>query len=306
MKTVIGEGACFGFGGTNARIGDCGLGDVVNFRSVSTPQNPSDFFAWLATQALEAADNGAQWVVAGFPGPVSPDGKLIGPMANVPGMKEDQFDLAEELSQADSAAGRLVEEGFSIVAVNDGELAAQAAAARFGQHVDGSYAKVAALILGTGVGSGVVTQDTPVSDVYRADKSNPTEIGHYMLSDDPFDTIENTVSGPALLRQYGKSPEDLNSKHPAWDKIEGFIGRLALQLGLGYGVELVVPTGGIGAGASEKYRLGLRELLENIATYGNATQQLFLPDVRLVHPTEAQVFELFGAEGVMRDFTTRP
>lgn len=295
-------GVVLGFGGTNARVGVCFDGDVEGFTSVSTPENPRQFFGWMARQVLRAADDGNSWIVAGYPGPVSADGQLVGPMPNVPGLAKEQYDLSEELAAADPAVGRLLQEQFTLIAVNDGELAAQAAAARVGQY---GFNRTAALIIGTGVGAGVVDRDQTYTNVCRADRSNPTEIGHILLSSDPQDTFENRISGTALARTYGKDARELPADHSAWKQVGESTGRLATILGIMNGVELVVPCGGVGAGASDNYGPHLRDMLDACRKYGNGAQKLFLPQIIPVPRADAQVFEMFGGEGVMRDFSTR-
>lgn len=303
MGSVVAEsGIVLGFGGTNARLGVCHDGDVEGFTSISTPEHPREFFGWMARQILGAADNGNSWLVAGFPGPVSPNGNLVGPMANVRGLAKEQYDLAKQMAAADPAAGRLLQDKFTLIAVNDGELAAQAAADRVGKY---GYDRTAALILGTGVGGGIVDRDHTFDNVCRADRSNPTEIGHILLSGDPLDTFENAVSGPALARTYGKDARELPSSHPAWKKVGESVGRMATILGVMNGAGLVVPCGGVGAGGSDSYSTHLRSMIDTYREYGNGTQKLFLPEIVPVPQADAQIFELFGAEGVMRDFTTR-
>ncbi len=301
-SVAIEAGVVLGFGGTNARRGICHDGDLESFTSVATPARPREFFGWMARQVLGASAKGNGWLVAGFPGPVSPDGRLVGPMANVPGLAKEQYDLAEELAAADPAAGRLLQEGFTLVAVNDGELAAQAAAARIGKY---GFSRTAALILGTGVGGGIVDRDHTYDNVCRTDRSNPIEIGHIILSADPVDTFENAVSGPALTRTYGKDARELPPNHPAWKRVGESVGRLSTILGLMNGVELVVPCGGIGAGASDNYGPHLRDMIDTYREYGNGPQKLFLPEIVPVPQADAQVFEMFGGEGVIRDFATR-
>ncbi len=303
MNTVpVEAGIVLGFGGTNARVGNAVEGDISGFTSVSTPDQPGEFFGWMARQVLSAADDGSNWLVGGFPGPVSPDGQLVGPMANVAGLANERYDLVAELAAADPAVRRLLDEDFTLIAVNDGELAAQAAASRVGAH---QYDRVAALILGSGVGSGIVDRDSAYANVYRADRRNPLEIGHVVLSADPYDSVENAVSGRALERIYGMDARDLPADHPAWKRVGETAGQLATMLGLMNGVELVVPTGGVGAGASEKYVAHLRRMIEAYGQHCNATQRLLLPAIDLVPSSESQIFEMYGGEGVMRDFSTR-
>ncbi len=300
-EITLDPGVVLGVGGTNARFGIGQDGDISNFHSMETPDNPAEFFKWMSRQALNAADNGLGWLVAGLPGPVSPDGVMIGPMENVPGLATEQYCLTDELVDSDPAFGRLLDDGFVLVAVNDGELAAQAAAARIGEH---RFGKTAALILGTGVGAGVTVKDSAYSNVHRADKTNPFEIGHAPLSLDPDDTFENQVSGPALAKEYGVEAQDIPSGHPAWERVSNAVARMAITLGVMNGVELVVPCGGVGSGASEKFFPQLRAQLADYRKVANETQKLFLPQIIPVPSSDAQVFELFGGEGVMRDFKT--
>lgn len=297
----IESGVVLGFGGTNARYGVSQEGDITGFQSVPTPEHQEEFFGWMARQVLSAADGGHSWLVAGFPGPVTADGKLVGPMQNIEGLSVKQHDLRQELNKSDPAIGRLIEEGFSIVAVNDGTLAAQAAALRVGQ---GGYDRVAALIVGTGVGAGVVVKDPDTPSVFRVN-SDPLEIGNVVLSADPIDTFENYVSGPALERDYELNPMDMPSDHPAWERVGVTVGQMATLLGVMGAVELVVPCGGIGSGASEKYWPHLRKMLKTYVAYGNETQKLLFPEVNPIAAEDTQIFELFGGEGVMRDFRSR-
>lgn len=302
MSSIANEtGIVLGFGGSNARVGTAELSDITKFESVPTPDQPKEFFGWMARQTLNAADQGAQWLVAGFPGLVTPDGKLVGPMVNVSGLAKKQYDLPKELNAADPAIGRLLETGFPLIAVNDGELAAQAAAAKVG---DANTNRAAAIILGTGVGTGIVERDPTHDVVYRADRS-PNEIGHLILSNDPKHTIENTVSGTALEHTYKERPEDLPADHPAWEKVGGEVGRMTMLLGLMNGVDLVVPCGGVGGGASNKYTPHLRAFMEACRKYGNEAQIQCAPKIIPVSPSNAQIFELFGGQGVIRDFATR-
>jgi len=70
------------------------------------------------------------------------------------------------------------------------------------------------------------------------------------------------------------------------------------------GVELVVPTGGVGAGASDKYGPHLTAFIERYLEVANAPQRKFMPKIVLVPSDEAAHFEMYGAEGVMRDHVT--
>lgn len=294
-------GTCLGIGGTNARLGVIDNGDLIHSAAIATPDNPSEVAAWMGRQLLDASDRGEGWLVAGHPGPVSQDGRLVGPLANVPSMRTRQFDLAAEMTAWDPAVGRLLDEGFIFMNVNDGELAAQAVARRIADKED----KVAALIIGTGVGAGIVQRDTEMTDIFRPDRSCPAEIGHLFTGYDPRQTYETTISGPALMRRYGVDPRELPANHSAWLKVGEKAGQLVMTLGLMQGVQLVVPTGGVGAGSSDKYKRHLDELLRNVERDGNGAQNLFLPNVVTIPPQEAQTFELHGAVSVMRDVLSR-
>jgi predicted NBD/HSP70 family sugar kinase len=279
----------------------CENGDITGFESVVTPTEPEEFFDWMARKLLDASHEGRQWLVTGFPGPVSPDGNEVGPLVNVAGMREERYDLRERLTDADPEVERVLDQGFTLLAVNDGTLAAQAAASRIGLH---RYDKTGALIVGTGVGAGVVERDPDYTDVHRPDTKNPLEIGHLMLDHSPGNTFESRYSGPGMEREYGVSPEDLPADHHAWPAEGTAISRLALTLGLMNGVELVVPTGGVGAGASDKLEPHVRASISSIGELGNGPQKMFAPDVMFVPPGESGEFELYGAEGVMRDHMT--
>lgn len=299
--TNIESGVCIGIGGTNARRAVCINGDIEGFNSVETPRVPSEFFNWMARQVLTASDAGHGWMVAGYPGPVSPDGKIVGPLTNVAGMKKKGgYDFRKELVAVDSAVEGVLDNGFVIVNVNDGPLAAQAVAARFAAP---GHKKVSALIIGTGIGAGVVERDPKQEAIFRVDK-NPGEIGHLPDGEDPHSRFEDRFSGPGLEKTYGRDPRELEPSHPAWHEVGVAAGRLTMTLGLMNGVHLVVPTGGVGAGASDKLAPHLDDYMLKMERYGNGPQTQFMPDVMYVPPSEAQAFEMFGAEGVMRDYYT--
>ncbi|HSD55810.1 MAG TPA: hypothetical protein VLA92_01515 [Candidatus Saccharimonadales bacterium] len=46
-------------------------------------------------------------------------------------------------------------------------------------------------------------------------------------------------------------------------------------------------------------------MLASYREFGNGPQQRFVPEVVPVPASDAQIFELFGAEGIMRDHLTR-
>lgn len=296
----IGPGVCIAFGGSNARFAHCRGGDILGFRSEPTPDNPEEFFSWMARGVLDSAEAGNKWLVAGFPGPVSADGTQVGPMANVDGMSKQQYDLRQQLMNADPEVEDVLEQGFTMLAVNDGTLAAQAAARVIGE---GKFGRVAALIVGTGIGTGLAVRDNS-ANVYRVDP-DPLEIGHLSLNGNPSDTFESRYSGPGMEKRYGYNPKDMGPDHPAWREEGRVIGELVLTLGLMKGAELVVPTGGVGAGASDNFRYHIERFIAAVGDMGNATQQDLMPEVLYVPPVRHMEFEMFGAHGVMQDFVTR-
>lgn len=299
VEVQVAPGYCLAFGGTNAREASCADGDIMGFNSVRTPTEPDLFFSWMARKLLDASHAGNAWLVAGFPGPVSPDGTIVGPLENVSGMRKEEYDLRRRLTAADPEVERVLEQGFVLLAVNDGTLAAQAAADRIGEH---KFGKTGVLIFGTGVGAGVVKKDPRYANVHRADTENPFELGHQMLSGNPGDTLETRYSGPGIKRRFGFDPRYLPATHPAWKEQGEVIAAQAVALGVMNSVGLVVPTGGVGAGASDKYAPHLSRVMGLIPTHGSAPQRKFAPVVRLVPPKETDSFEMSGAEGVMRDY----
>lgn len=302
----IGQGTTLGWGASNARMADVNhAGLVVPSWTVQTPKTPREFFDLMEREVIASSERGNQWVVAGFPGLVSVDGRRIGPMENISGLS-DQYDLVTGLSERSEEARELLSEGFQVRAVNDGELAAQAAA----HHVsEGKHDSVAAFIVGTGVGTGIVRKDLSISGtaVYRGDAKNPAEIGHIWLSDDPTDTLERAIQGSALRRKTGMNPKDIPSDHPIWEDFAVLVGRGIMTLAVMHGPKLVVPTGGVGAGASDKYKdLLLKNMtrLDHVADLPKP-QKVLKPEIGFVDPRNSHEFELHGGPGVMLDFVTR-
>ncbi|HUD06250.1 MAG TPA: hypothetical protein VMR18_05050 [Candidatus Saccharimonadales bacterium] len=304
----VGSGVCLGFGGSNTRYAVCEGGEITDFEVIDTPQTPNEFFGWVATHIVEAAEAGNKWLVAGYPGPVNADGTKVGPMVNVPGLADEEYHVFKEVLRARPEIRGHIEEGFSLVNVHDGSLAAHAASIIFGENKPN---RVAALIVGTGVGAGIVDRDPRFQEVFRADHTQPLELGHFFLSAIPSDTPENNISGPALERKYGIPAPDLPPGHQAWREVGVGVGQLATILGFVCGAELVVPCGGVGAGGSEKYQDVVIEMLlgrtpaNTTQTLANATQELLMPRVMFVPPSMGPSFELYGAEGVMGDVYTR-
>lgn len=291
-------GVCIAFGGTNARSASCVDNDIVGMTSEPTPVKHDEFMGWTARKLLNAAHGGAEWAVIGLPGPVTRDGQCIGPFENVVALKDRNYNLMAELTEADPAVSRIADEGFKVFCVNDGELAAHAAATKVSK---GLHDVVGAFILGTGVGAGIVRRHG--SSIYRAD-SLPYEIGHIPNSKDDFTTIEDSVSGTAITKRTGKSPEVLPPQHKIWEDVGQSIGHAAIMLSMLVGTELIVTTGGVGSGAYDKYSPHLQRWLDNYIKSSIQTQREYLPVILPVSADETQVFELYGAFGVAADFAS--
>lgn len=291
------QGICVALGGTNARTATLRNGEIYRFSSDPTPDKPDELFRKMVRQLLLRADDGSEWAVVSVPGPVrEADGQYtIGPCVNIGGLDEG-YDLNTALGKADPAFNRLIEDGFRIVAVNDGDLAAHAVAER---HSKPEERSVGALIVGTGVGFGAAERIAPHASVFRTIKL-PLEIGHTVLSPTGMVTLENTISGDAIERTYGISTKDMEATHPVWREVGRYIGMAAFNLGALLGIELIVPTGGVGIGASDHLKPHLEEFMAEFAKQANSTQSLFIPRIAAAPPNEAQIFELYGAVSIAR------
>ena len=302
QELATADGYCLALGGSHAREGWVRGDAITGFQSERTQATPDLFFAWMADRLLHAHAGGAEWGVIGLPGPVEAKAEttFIGPFANLAGLKR-AYDIQAELTKANPACTRLFGEGFRLIATNDGNLAAHAAATRFGE----GYDRVGALINGTGIGFGAVIRSKARPDLFET-LPLPLEIGHVPLAEnDPSVTYETTISGTALGARAsapGKpvKAEDLPADHPLWEEVGKRQGHIAVLLSLLIGLELMVPTGGVGVGAAAKYRQYLDEYLMAIKTGDHATQQHFLPKIAYVPLQEAHTFELHGARSVLR------
>lgn len=312
----VGPGVCLGFGGTNARVANCINGGIEGFDKEATATRPQQFFKWMSGRILEAAHGGNEWVVAGFPGPVSSDGQLIGPMQNVKGMARRQFNLVERLTAADPAVGDILAEGFKLIAVNDGTLSAHAAAKLVSKYKDES---IASLIFGTGIGTGVVEKDAEFEEVYRVDTRHSFEAGHipgfvsHAVTDkkwaNKYTSYEQWAAGPMLKDRYkGVDPADIPFNSQAWRDVSVTAVRIASTFGLLFDVDLLVPCGGVGAGAAHKYgRLLKAEVAEFMrlakaeGKNGNKVKQDKFPKIVPAPKELVDEFEMYGADGVMRE-----
>lgn len=305
MAEVLEPGAILAFGGTNARVANYEAGDILNFDHRSTPNRPDRLFKWSARQLLDAAYDGKKWMVVGVPGPVGLDNDTIGPMSNVQGFAKRQFSLYERLRQADPATVDLLDGDFDLVVVNDGTLSAHAAASTLSNE---RHKRVAALIFGTGIGAGVVDRDSKDPELFHADLSRPYETGHKIARIGDFTSFEQLYAGPSLEERHGyASAADIPIGHRAWQEVAGAIFKLSTDLGQDNGVDLVVVCGGVGGGGSTKYGSALKGLLDNFIIADdkdvNKVRKNLLPDIIPIKGGDYhKQFEMYGAEGVMRDY----
>lgn len=302
MKDMkLAKGVALGIGGTNARSALCLEGNISDFQSQPTPRTKDKFFVWIAEQIVQSAQKGARWAVIGIPGPaIEREGHyIIGPLHNLPGMAEKSYALEEELVNAHPDMKHVLDSGFAIIAVNDGILAAYAAAQIYGED-DGRerHYTIASFIIGTGVG-GAVVRRIKDSRVFRPSKSL-FEIGHIPLPHDATATFEQMISGPALERRYGMNPRDFPADHEAWKEVGHYVGQLIMMASLIAGADLVVACGGVGSNYYPHYQPHLDAYLKQYKKSNNAVQRLAVPTMVAVPQERAQTFEMHGAEGLMK------
>ena len=299
LNKSIGKGLCLGIGGTNARVAFCENGDVNGLAMEKTPAESKKFFAWMADEIINAAEDGAKWVVIGVPGIVNEvgDKHSVGPLVNVPGLSDRSHVLEDELALARSEIRTLMQQGFTIKTVNDGLLAAYAAAGLYANHDSKRRSTVASFIIGTGVG-GAIVRRVKDSDIFKPDEGL-FEIGHLPLLDDHESTFETTISGPGIHKRHGIKPEEIDPDHQAWHEVGSYMGQLIMMMALIAGVEVVVACGGVGSNSYAHYKPHLDEYLTKFKNSSNAIHRLTVPVVVSVPPEDSQIFEARGAEGLM-------
>lgn len=295
----IAKGMCLGIGGTNARVALCYDGQVEGFKARPTPRESTEFFRWVAEQLLDGYKNGARWAVIGVPGPAIErhDKHIIGPLHNLPGLADQSYILEDQLVAVNPQVKELLDEGFTLAAVNDGTLAAFASAELYGKNGE-TYYTIASFIIGTGVGGSLVRR-VHDSDIFRPSKSL-FEIGHIPLPHDASSTFERTISGPALEKHYGKNPRDFGPDHEAWKEVGNYVGQLIMMASLVAGADLVVACGGVGSNYYEYYRPHLEAYLEQYKNSANAVHRLAVPKMVAVPHDLSHTFEMHGAEGLMK------
>jgi predicted NBD/HSP70 family sugar kinase len=313
----VGEGLAFGVGASNYRTAVCDAeGNIENTFITPTPRTPEEFFAQTTRQTLNAAHDGARWAVLGVPGPVKvqshPDGLVYQNfrVTNIPALhRREGFDPTEEMVKADPAILELLhDQEFNFLTVNDGDLAAQAAAHLYGRpnFDDEYYETIADLINGTGTGGALVRRDTrfPNDNLFHPDPGL-WEIGHSPISLlFPSRTYERTVSGPAVSNHLGIPAEELTADDPVFEEVAHGIGRLVLDFGIYGGADLVVVSGGFAIGTQEYYKENLKRLLDRFANSHNPMADK-VPDVKFVSPEMADTYELHGARGAILSHLTR-
>lgn len=288
-------------GGTNARVALCRDGRIDDFAVESTPAESEEFFRWMSDKMVQGAAKGAVWTVIGVPGIVEQTKKeqMVGPLPNVPGLADKSHALKLELTAANPYMAGLLQGGFPVVAVNDGLLAAFAAAEQFGDYRGRRYNSIAYVIVGTGVGAAVVRRQR--DGTFRPSEG-PFEIGHTPLAHDLDETFETAISGPNLHRKHGVKAEHLPREHQAWEEVGQHLGQMIMKLGMVGGADLVVIGGGVGSYAYLHYYPYLEAYLEKFRDSANAVQRRAVPKVIAVSPEDTQTFEMYGAEGVMRHY----
>lgn len=313
----VGEGIAFGIGKTNYRVGQSHEGgEIGEVTIVPTPRTPEEFFALTVRNLLVAAHNGAEWAVMGVPGPVktttNPNGQVhqnfrVTQIKALSGRRG--LDPVAEMVKADSASEELFgSDSFNFLTVNDGDLAAQAAAHFYGpSNFDREhYDVIADLINGSGTGGAVVRRDTrfPDANLFHPD-SGLWEVGHLPISlAFPSRTLERTISGPAVEAHLGKPTHHLEAKDEIFKEVAQGMGSGILNLAINAGAELVVISGGFAVNTQGDYKDELDRILTDFANSYNPMSDK-VPEIRFVEPKICDDYELHGARGAMQSFLTR-
>jgi hypothetical protein len=90
--------------------------------------------------------------------------------------------------------------------------------------------------------------------------------------------------------------------HEAWREVGEHIAQMVMIIGIVGGADLVVTCGGVGSNSYEHYRPYLEESLDGFRNSPHPIHRVAIPDVKTVSPEDSQIFELRGAEGVMRHY----
>jgi hypothetical protein len=307
----VGEGLALGVGESTYRFAMVGSDASVEAtqRPIDTPRTPGEFFHTTARWVLDAAQNGAEWGVLGVPGPVSvevnPDDSITQRMhlTNIPDLNPPEgFDPIAEMTNADPAVEELLDSGFTFLTVNDGDLAALAAAKLYGK----GYEVVGDVINGRGTGGAIARRDLrfPHKDLFHPDPGL-WEVGHTPASFDfPSQTPEAMISGLGIEKRFGKPANELALDDPVFKEVAHGIGHRVIELAILGSAELVVISGGIGIKAQHGYRQELHRVLNEFRRSRNPMADR-VPMIKVPPKRMADTYELHGARGAMVSHLTR-
>jgi predicted NBD/HSP70 family sugar kinase len=303
-RVSLDQGVGFGIGGTNFRTAIYRGGELEGFACLPTPAAPEAFYRTIVRRLLQATEEGATYAVVGVPGTVEDEiddeghpRQRLAEMPNIPGLARGSSYPMVEMTKADPAISRYVEEGFEVLFTNDGNLAVQAAAEKLAS----GESVLADIIVGTGVGGAVAKRDKRFPGrLYHADPA-PLELGHNIRDAmQPLVTDEDEISGPAIESRFKIKPEDLPSTHPAAVCIAARLAVITANLGMNAGAELVVYSGGVNVGAQESIESPLKTLLDTIRNSDNKRAGL-VPEKLLFVPSDMQdEYELYGTRRAMQ------
>ena len=127
------------------------------------------------------------------------------------------------------------------------------------------------ITVGTGIGGGALVNGQPIHGLIHP------EMGHLRIprdhTRDPFpgscpfhgDCLEGLASGTALKARWGKSAQELDPKHPAWDLEADYLGLGVANIILTLSPEVVILGGGVMKVPTliEKVRERVRSLLND-------------------------------------------
>lgn len=313
----LGAGYCIGVGATHYRPAEIDTaGNPIDNGKLPTPDTSTEFFFETGQLILKAHERGAEYMVIGVPGPVwdvpGSDGHESQRFraTNIKALSDPSgFDAVAEISATDPAVKRLLaSRDFRLLMVNDGDLAAQAAASRYGISPDGkSYNAIANLINGSGIGAAVVRRDPDVGNgsLFHPD-SGLWELGHLPWSSGlPSVTHETLFSGNALGSRTGRPITELDqSGHVIWQEVAHGMASLVLNLALSSGAELVVISGGNAIKAQRHIKPPLQTILDEFAASTNPMADK-TPKVQFVPRKLEDTYELYGARGAMQSHVAR-
>ncbi len=317
----IGDVGVIAYGGTHARHGiNYATGKLGDFEIEKTPKDKDGFIGWLSEKSLEMYfDGGIHDIFVGFPGPTHDRGSQteIGPMVNVPFLKDTTMMLEKELRDWDPLMRQALDSGnLNLVAAKDGYMHAAAAAHFHGQKETPEglvyYDSIGGYIGGTGIGGGVVdkmqgqfyrrTEEDVTRPIYNS-RAGLREWGHLQAGakDDFEDTYESRYSGPALNdnHDFGLSASEAGElpDHPIWEYAGNGYGDLIGDIARTDNPELIVISGGFGSREYRNYGDHLQRRVAKMIASGNINLRMALEatTIQSANPTMADSYELYGA-----------